>query len=492
MSGEGRFRKLTILHSNDLHGDFMTEEIDSELLGGVSMLSGYVERARREDENVIYCIAGDMLQGSIIDKEYRGISTIDIMNLIGPDVASLGNHEVDYGLAHLLFLERMARFPIVNANLFIRNSDTRIFTPHVFIMRSGMRIMFIGILTEDVMPVIKSDAFIGTFVDTKAAAAEVGRICNAYRTIDVDFTVLLTHIGFEEDKKLAAMLDPDWGVDLIIGGHSHTILERAGKVNGVLIAQAGVGTKQIGRFDIVVDTDTNSVHDYKWELIPIDASHCPRNRELEEIIENYRRETDAKYNRPLCRFPRALTHPARYAETELGNLFADIFREQFGVDVVILGSGSIRKESAGPILTHGGLMEVFPYDSKVWRLKATGAQLKAMCRYMLRDEAFSEGAHTEFYQFSKGMEVVYSRGRGAFLEFRYEGKPVLDGEIFTIALQAHHRDIFNDAFGFSIDDLRKNGGEKVIATSMHDVLLERFAGNILFDARVEGRLRIVD
>ena len=88
-------KKLTLLHSNDLHGDFLAEEVNGKLMGGVSRLSGYVQKVRAEEENVLYAISGDMLQGSVIDSEYRGVSTIEIMNMIGPDVATLGNHEVD-------------------------------------------------------------------------------------------------------------------------------------------------------------------------------------------------------------------------------------------------------------------------------------------------------------------------------------------------------------------------------------------------------------
>lgn len=74
---------------------------------------------RNEEKNVIYTISGDMFRGSLIDSEFQGISTIEIMNLLAPDVVSLGNHEVDYGLAHLLFLEKCATFPIVNANMYL-------------------------------------------------------------------------------------------------------------------------------------------------------------------------------------------------------------------------------------------------------------------------------------------------------------------------------------------------------------------------------------
>ena len=100
-------KKLTLLHSNDMHGDFLAEKIDDDLVGGVSLLSGYISKVRQEEKNVLYAIAGDMFCGSVIDSEFHGISTIQIMNMLSPDIVTVGNHEVDYGIAHLLFLEKM-------------------------------------------------------------------------------------------------------------------------------------------------------------------------------------------------------------------------------------------------------------------------------------------------------------------------------------------------------------------------------------------------
>ncbi|MBO7401648.1 MAG: metallophosphoesterase [Lachnospiraceae bacterium] len=258
-------KKLVLLHSNDMHGDFLAENVDTNLVGGVSMLSGYINKVRQEEDNVIYAIAGDMFRGSIIDSEFQGISTIEIMNMLAPDIVTLGNHEVDYGVAHLLFLEKCANFPIVNANLHIQTNHSRLFEPCKVIEIDGMKILFIGILTEAVIAQCKTDGLIGTFVNIEDAAEEVGRICNTYNSIDIDFTVLLTHIGFEEDKKLAAMLDPAWGVDVIIGGHSHTFITEPAVVNGIPIVQAGTGTDQIGRFDILIDTDNNCIDTYTWD-----------------------------------------------------------------------------------------------------------------------------------------------------------------------------------------------------------------------------------
>ena len=135
-------KKFTILHSNDMHGDFLAEikAGKTEMIGGLALLSGYINKVRAEEENVLYVIAGDMVQGSMIDSEYKGISTIEIMNYLAPDVVSLGNHEFDYGLPHLLFLEKMANFPIVNANLYIKKYNKRLMRPYIILNMAGFDI----------------------------------------------------------------------------------------------------------------------------------------------------------------------------------------------------------------------------------------------------------------------------------------------------------------------------------------------------------------
>lgn len=143
-------KRFTILHSNDMHGDFLAEtgQVNNVLIGGLSLLSGYINQVRRTEKNVIYAIAGDMVQGSIIDTEYKGISTIEIMNYLSPDVATLGNHELDYGLPHLLFLEKLANFPIINSNMYVTKYNKRLMSPFLIKEIDGFSILFIGIITE--------------------------------------------------------------------------------------------------------------------------------------------------------------------------------------------------------------------------------------------------------------------------------------------------------------------------------------------------------
>ena len=482
-------KKLTILHSNDLHGDFLAEKIDEKLIGGVSMLSGYVNKVRNEEQNTIYCIAGDMFRGSVIDSEFRGVSTIEIMNMLSPDVVTIGNHEIDYGIAHLLFLEKCAKFPIINANLHVTTNDARLFRSHHIIEMDGMRILFIGILTETVLSMAKKEALVGSLVDVHDAATEIERICNAYHSMDIDCTVLLTHIGFEEDKLLAAQLDPSLGVDIIIGGHSHTYLERPEEVNGILIAQAGTGTDQIGRFDLEIDTDTNRIRSYAWKSIPITDEHCPRDTALENILDPYKREAEKKYNRVVTRLKRRLTHPSWYQETELGGLLADILQDSLRLDMMLVGSGSIRVSEIGPIVLFSDLMECLPYDDSAIALWVTGAQLKQMILFMLRDEVW-EGAHCEFFQFSAGVRVVYDRHNHGFKEFSLNGEPIDEGKIYKIGLQYYFYLNMKDFFSISHEEISKNGMPRRVATSCREVLDEYLSCHQNVDRRISGRLKI--
>ena len=485
----GEVRKLTILHSNDLHGDFLAEEVDAQLIGGVSMLSGYVNQVRREERNTIYCIAGDMFRGSVIDSEFRGISTIEIMNMLAPDVVTIGNHEIDYGIAHLLFLEKCAKFPIINANLHITTNNARLFKPHHIIEVDGMKILFIGILTEAVLAQAKKETLIGSFVDVQEAAAEVERICNAYNALDIDCTVLLTHIGFEEDKKLAAQLDPALGVDIIIGGHSHTFLEQPEVVNGILIAQAGTGTDQIGRFDLEIDMDHNCVHNFQWTSVPITDAYCPRDLALEEILDRYKLAAEKQYSRVITRLKRQLTHPSWYEETELGGFLADILQESLRLDIMLMGSGSIRIAEFGPIVLLSDLTECLPYDDSAVALWVTGAQLRDMIRFMLRDEVW-EGTHCEFFQFSDGVRVVYDRAHRMLNEFSLYGEPIQDTKIYKIGLQYYFYLNMKDFFSISSEEISKNGRPKVVATSCREVLDEYLSCHQNLDHHVSGRLMI--
>jgi 5'-nucleotidase / UDP-sugar diphosphatase len=481
-------QKFTILHSNDMHGDFLAEVggESGELIGGLALLSGYLNKVRNEEENLLYVIAGDMVQGSLIDSEYKGISTIEIMNYLSPDVVTLGNHELDYGLEHLLFLEKMANFPIVNANLYIKKYHKRLMMPHIILKRAGLDILFIGIITDKVMDSIARDSEIGSFISLEEARAEVGRICDAYKNDDIDLTVLLTHIGFDSDRELARILNPAWGVDMIIGGHSHTILDQPARENNILIAQAGVGTNHIGRFDITVDDDTNCIIDYRWSLVEISDRTAPPDQKLLEYIDSFRQVVDRKYNTLLCRFATTLTHPCREEESTLGNLVADIAADAARCDVMLMGAGAIRSKELGPAVTLGDFRACFPFEDCIKRYTVSGAQLRRIFAHIMR--VANRDGEGECYQVNTAVQAIHNDRTGILESLIIHGNPVQDDLHYTLGLNGYHADNCTKNLDITPDELAAVSGTKVVATSSNAILEEYLCTHPNLQRQIEGRL----
>jgi 5'-nucleotidase len=260
-----------------------------------------------------------------------------------------------------------------------------------------MKILFIGIITEEVLSKVAGDKMISTFVWIQDAAREVEKICNSYKAVDIDFTVLLTHIGYENDIKMAKLLNPELWVDVIIWWHSHTLLEKPTKVNDIQIVQVGVWTDQIWRFDIKVDTKDNNIEEFTRKSIPITPENCPRNLKLEQILNWYKWETDKKYGRILSKMKRDLTHPKRENESEVWNLFTDIFKECLWLDMMCLGAGSLRNKKLDSIVTLWELKEMYPYWWPIVSVKITGKDIKNMKRYKKLTILHSNDMHGDFF-----------------------------------------------------------------------------------------------
>jgi len=358
--------------------------------------------------------------------------------------------------------------------------------PFHIIKKAGFDILFTGIITEKIMDALKMDNLIGSLVNLEEASAEVGKICNAYKKDDIDLTILLTHIGLESDIELAKLLDPSWGVDMIIGGHSHSILERPEKVNNILIAQAGVGSNQVGRFDIIVDDDTNSIIDSKWQLIEINDHLAKPDEALLAYINDYKKKVDDKFGTVICKFVKELTHPKREIESSLGNLFADIFTTSCDCDVMFVGSGSIRVKQMGPQVTLGDVMACFPYDDSLHRFSVSGKQLKEIFAHIMRIE--NRDGEGECYQVNRGVEAVYNDKKTQLVSLKVNGQLVDEDKLYRIAMQGYHYNNATSYLGLDPQFVQTLPDHKVISTSAQQVLVEYLNNHTNIESGVEGRL----
>jgi 5'-nucleotidase len=358
--------------------------------------------------------------------------------------------------------------------------------PYLILKKAGLDILFTGVITEKVMDTIKQDELISSFVTLEEASREVGKICNAYKNDDIDLTILLTHIGFESDVQLAKLLRPEWGIDIIIGGHSHTILDQPAKVNNILIAQAGVGTDQIGRFDIVVDDDTNSIIDYKWQLIPIDNNLAEPDQKLREYIFSFQETIDRKYNTIVCKLAQTLTHPRREIETSLGNLIADAFADVAECDVMLVGSGSIRMNELGPFVPLKDLLTCFPYDDTLTRYTISGSKMKKIFSHIMRTE--NRNREGECYQVNCKVKAEYSDLLHELVSLTINGDIVSDIEYYTLCLQGYHFKNAASYLNITQEEILESGKTRVISTSAQEVLEEYLRNHQNIQRKVEGRL----
>ena len=174
----------------------------------------------------------------------------------------------------------------------------------------------------------------------------------------------------------------------------------------------------------------------------------------------------------------------------MGNLYADMLQDESSFDLMIIGTGSLRKKEFGPLVEYQDMVENTPFDDALWMLCASGPQLKQMLTYVFRDEAWT--GHTEFYQYSKGMRIVYNRTTKTFEELTFHGKPVEDWEWITFAIQAYHYNNFDDFFGIPLETIRQNKKPRMVATSVNNIIEEYFSSHNDLDGRIEGRIIIKD
>lgn len=483
-------RKLTILHSNDPHGAFYPEEKNGKSCGGISFLAGKLSQIRKEEENCLYVIAGDLFKGSLIDHDYKGISTIELINLLEPDVVTIGNHGVDYGIGHLLFLEKCARFDIINANMYVTGSKKRLFEPYKIITIGGMKVMFIGLVTMDVLLSAKGEDLVFDYLRVDDALYEIKTILDAYRTVDVDLTVLVTHIGYEQDKVLAEKIDPKLGIDLIIGAHSHTLLKKPKVVNGIPIVQVGSGFEHLGRFDLAIDTSEHKLKDLKWSLIDIDSDTCKKDALMEAVLEAYAGEVKLRSEQVLTTFRRQLSHPSRSRETELSNLFADLMKEDSSFDVMMLGTGCFRAKKLGPVVDYLSFKEAYPFDNAIYMMEVDGALLRKICHHFLKGSYVSEGS-SEYFAFSKGMKAVYDAKTDELIECSYNGKELNEDDHLKLALQEFHLNNCEEFLGVSLEELSMYKAPVLVVNSDVMTYEELLRSRFELDAKTEGRTKIL-
>lgn len=251
-------KTLVIIHTNDTHSQIeaipKTASKNADM-GGVLRRKAFIDSVRIAEKNVILVDAGDYVQGTPYFNFFKGKAEIDLMNRMGYEIATLGNHEFDNGINALAEMLAPARFDIINANYdFSHTALKDRIKPYIIKEIDGIEIGFIGLLT-DPKGLIDERNYKGAVYHDPIETAN--HLAKELKEKGVDVVVILSHLGLEDnpgDKILAAS---STDIDVIVGGHSHTLLPEAIKIknkNGkdVLIGQTGKSGLNIGIMKLIL------------------------------------------------------------------------------------------------------------------------------------------------------------------------------------------------------------------------------------------------
>ncbi len=478
---------LTILHYNDFHAQntpttlTVNGENDERMrvpAGGAAVLKAMIDRERAAARHALLLHAGDDFQGTPISSITKGRSQFELLELIQPDAFTLGNHEFDYGADNLRALLPTVSFPVISANLWDKSIGAP-FVPRYRLLRRGdLRIGIIGLAPPDLETLTLRENV--RDLDVLDPAMTVRQTMGELqRNFGTRFFILLSHMGFEQDSLLAEAVD---GIDVIIGGHSHSALFVPRLINGALIAQAGSKGRWLGRLALQIDTETGTVVRSHGELLPArvdavtpDPVVAAKVAELEAIV-------DSGFGEVIGTLATAWER-SHTGESNVGNWMTDVMRDFAQADIAFQNSGGIRKDlPAGPI-TLRDIWEIAPFGNEFVTFEISGEQLRGM----LRHQAEVTG---EFCQVS-GLRYSwdYSAPEGERLEATVGGTAIDPEKTYTVVTNNYVAGHLHDVFG-----LPEAGVDVRSVYPAHvdrDVFIDYVRRQQRIDSRVEGRITLI-
>lgn len=508
--------RLTILHINDFHARYEpvdrfdatcrpAERDGPDCFGGAARLAGAIARERAAAQaagrSVVVLSAGDQFQGSLIYTHWRGEDAAAVMNLIGFDAMTLGNHEFDGGPVELARFVDLADFPVLAANV-VPAAGSPLggrLAASTIVERDGERIAVIGAVTESTAEISNGGDSVRFLSPAASLRDEAARLTAA----GVNKIIALTHVGIHADRLLARDVD---GIDAIVGGHSHSrmgddvggaglpypLLARGPARETVPVVTAYAFGRYLGRLDLDFDDDGRVVA-IAGRAIPLDAGTpedaavAAKVTELLQPIARLRARrvgmavADIDGDRAACR--------AR--ECEMGNLVAEAMLARMrsqGAQIALQNGGGIRASlRAGPV-TMGDVLTVLPFQNTISIFGLRGADLVAALEHGVGRAEAGSGA---FLQVA-GLRYVWDPSRPP-------GSRLLHVEVRETA---EHWQPVNPAAIYRVvtNDFLRGGGDgfRLLAEAaidpidfgpgVEDAVVEWFARDGAVNVRRDGRI----
>ena len=373
--------KTVILHSNDVHG----------AISGYANMAGLAAEYKAKGAEVILADAGDYSQGEVSVSSNKGLNAVTLMNKVGYDVATLGNHEFDYGYEQLTKNLKAADFENICCNIVGADGKKLFEGSTVITTESGLKIGFIGVNTPETSTkanpaLIKGLSWLSGDKMIEAVNAEAAALEGK-----ADVVIVLAHLGVDGQSapnRSTDLLAGVKGVDFIIDGHSHTVMPAT---EAEPIQSTGTKFEYIGV--VVIDNKTKAIESN--ELVKVTAETAS-DAAVAAAVKEINDKIDAEYGEVFAKSEVALNGERAYSEktklygnrdgeTNLGDLITDAMlwkiNEQGGVTVdadhilAVTNGGGIRASIAAGDITKKAVNEVLPFGNTLAVVYVTGAEL---------------------------------------------------------------------------------------------------------------------
>ena len=349
-------KEIHIISANDIHAK----------IENFPQLAAIVDSMRAVHPNLLVLSAGDNRTGEPLNDLYEipAYPMVALMNQVGFDATTLGNHEFDSGQAGLAKLISLSNFPYVCCNIFPAAKWNMHITPYKIFDFEGTKVGVVGVVQ------VGASGHPDSHPDncTDLGFTPVLETVQEYEWLrdECDVVILLSHIGYEDDVKISA--DLPW-VDLIVGGHSHTQLEGGEMHNGLLITQNVNRLQRVTH--ITVTVKDGKVVAKTAENIEVEG-YPQKNKVVEEMVKYF--SNNPAFQRVLCQLEKPMT-----SYEELGCMMTDAWRVETGSDIAFTNTGGVRYDSlpAGPF-TVSDVLRLDPFGNDTVQLELTGQELKDM------------------------------------------------------------------------------------------------------------------
>src|SRR5215207_8140232 len=361
--------KVTLLQVNDV---YQFAPVDQGRKGGLGRVLTLKKSIQQENPNTPFLMAGDTISPSVESITHKGAQMIEAWNTTGLDYATFGNHEFDFGPDVLKERIKESKFGWVAANVIDTTTNKPFGDVPPFVVREfgGVKVGIFGL----VLPETKSTSRPGDNVEFRNPCETAKEVVSALHAQGVKVVIALTHLSMREDKEVARCAN----VNLIIGGHEHTLLEsHAGTAP---IFKMTADARELGRIDLNISPTTGELESIDWKVIPVDST----TKEATEFAAVYRKYASllAQLAKPVGNTSVALDARSaenRTRETNVGNFVADAFRKATAADIGFMNGGSIRADTiiSPGRLTMRDVLSILPFKNKLVKIEVTGATVRA-------------------------------------------------------------------------------------------------------------------